>query len=1040
MNHSFRGRFLPTLLHRGMRVSASVAVTVLVATSAAAQLPQIRLTSVFPSGGQRGTSFAVTVSGGSDLDEASELVFSHPGITAVEKRDASGTAIANQFLVSIDSATKPGLYDVRVRGLFGISNPRLFRVDTLPETTENEPNNQPAEAQKVEVDSIINGRANAAADIDVYDISLSAGQTVVFRAESARLDSLMQPVMQLYDETGRRIARARRRLNQDAVIVYTTADNQNVRLTIHDTVYGGGTDYSYRLAVDTRPQIDGTFPGVVPEGQEVVVSVVGRNLPNGTETDQEIDGVPLQKQQMRLVVPSAAQQAIGTTSVASAVNSVLVSGLGGNLVPFSVADGLASVPESDLAEANSAPQPINAPCVIDGTFGQRTDVDVYRIAMKKGDQWHLEVLAERLGSTADPVLLVNSITKKEDGTESSKRIAREESGKQNPGGNGLPTLTRDPAYLLNAPEDGLYEIRLMDRYSASRGDPTLRYALVVRPPRPDFQAVIFESLPSADGKAAPSTGAVSLRKGGTYHVPVYVYRSGGHNDNIVLEAEGLPAGITMSPTVIRSGKSSAQIVFEAASDTDELIAPIRLRARSGTGDATIRHNVLVTTLVHAGANGLPRTGRVTGELFCAVMKDVEPVNIGLPTTEVTVSQDQQFLLPLQLTRAAGFNNKVDLAFVGVPKNIDIPTVSFEKDVTDSVARFYVKENAATGFNSVMLYATAQVSYQRNPWRVERAKAAVAAAVEQLKASTSAVAATQALTEKGTAELKTLMARQQAAKDKLASLNTQQESARQQLTEMLKQRNVAFGKLKALRAKLPDDATVAAQSRDDVAKAVRQVQQLVQEVDEAAKPIRVLAAKLNDLKAQQVSAKSDAAAQSKMMEQLQASMAKQQETLAAAAAQKKDAEAAVKAAEAARVSAEKVAQEAEKSAKPQNKNVRVTGFPVRLTILPSPGKLTASVPDGGAIPKGKSIDVPITILRKNEFKGSLAVQLVLPEGKQHVTSSTLTIAADETQGTLKLTAEPDAATGDIAHAVLRATGKFQDRQAGFDLPITLKVTD
>lgn len=57
------------------------------------------------------------------------------------KLDANGNRVANTFTVTVAADVPAGLYDVRVRGLFGISNPRMFRVDSLPEIAEVEPNN-----------------------------------------------------------------------------------------------------------------------------------------------------------------------------------------------------------------------------------------------------------------------------------------------------------------------------------------------------------------------------------------------------------------------------------------------------------------------------------------------------------------------------------------------------------------------------------------------------------------------------------------------------------------------------------------------------------------------------------------------------------------------------------------------------------------------------------------------------------------------------------------------------------------------------------
>ena len=140
--------------------------------SASAQLPQIRITSVYPAGAQQGTTADVTVSVGTDIDEATELLFSHPGLKATPRKDGNGNPLANQFSVTVDSSVPAGLYDVRMRGPFGVSNPRTFRVDTIPEVPEAEPNNLPEQAMAVPLGNVVNARANSAADVDMYTLSL----------------------------------------------------------------------------------------------------------------------------------------------------------------------------------------------------------------------------------------------------------------------------------------------------------------------------------------------------------------------------------------------------------------------------------------------------------------------------------------------------------------------------------------------------------------------------------------------------------------------------------------------------------------------------------------------------------------------------------------------------------------------------------------------------------------------------------------------------------------------------------------------------
>src|SRR5947207_3146034 len=96
-----------------------------------AQLPLTRLLTVFPPGGKIGSQFEISVTG-IDLEEANQCHFSHAGITAKQKIvETNGLPEANKFLVAIAANVLPGVYEARVVGRFGISNPRAFVVSDL---------------------------------------------------------------------------------------------------------------------------------------------------------------------------------------------------------------------------------------------------------------------------------------------------------------------------------------------------------------------------------------------------------------------------------------------------------------------------------------------------------------------------------------------------------------------------------------------------------------------------------------------------------------------------------------------------------------------------------------------------------------------------------------------------------------------------------------------------------------------------------------------------------------------------------------------
>lgn len=1007
--------------------------------TAHAQLPQIRITGIFPPGAQRGTTTDVTVTAGTDLDEASELVFSHPGLKAVAKLDGNGNPVANQFTVTVDPAIQAGLYDVRLRGLFGISNPRIFRVDTIAEVAETEPNNTDQQAQEVALNTVVNARSNGATDVDTFKVNVAAGSTLVVRSEAAKLDSVMQPVVQLFDAAGNRVAHSRRAYQQDAVIAYTSPTEQTLLIRVHDTVYAGSNDYVYRLSIDTRPLVDFAFPQVVQSDAESKVTVFGRHLPEGQPTEMTLAGMPLKKQEVTVNFNAADQKVVGTDSSATSIDTALYAGIDGNLLQFAVSS---SPPAAITLEdwSKQEPQTVAVPATVAGSFEVELDEDAYRFEAKKGEAWQIDVLANRLGSPADPLLIVERITKAEDGTETAARLAREDASKQNPGGANLPTLTSDPSFLLTAPEDGVYQVRIQDRYAASRGTADLTYHIAIQKPAPDFQLVVFDSLPSADGKAPPTAGAVSLRKGGTYDVPVYVYRSGGHAGEIQLQVEGLPEGVTVAGTSIPAGQASAVLVFSAAAEVGELIAPARIVGTSAAGETQIQRSAKVATLVHDGANGLPRTARASGSLLVSVMKDEEPFRIQPLLTEASVTQDQQLLIPLKLIRRAGFEDKVDIAFAGQPGNVDVPKVAIEKGQDSAIARFYFKDNAAVGPATLLMYATAAVPYSRNPWQVERAQAAVAAAVEKLAAETKTLADSKAAAEAGQKKVTELAAMLKTYDEQLKAEQTAQAAAAQELKTAVASKTEATKQLVAVQEQLNKAAANTNPESENLDAAIKAVQDATNAVTEASKPVLALVAKIEEINGRVAAKEKLVVEKTKQIADATAAMTAQQQAVEKALAAVKAAEAGLAAQEAAKKAAEEATKKAQEAAKPKNLNDRTIAIPVRLDVHATPGKIVAAVPNAGAIKKGATAEVKVTLTRKNNFAGPVKVSLVLPEGISGVTSNTVDIAADQTEATLTLTAAADAAPADIANAVIRATAEFNGRMAAFDAPTALKITE
>jgi len=1017
----------------GIRFLLAVVVTI-TGQQAFAQLPQTRITSVFPPGGQQGTTVDLTVGGGTDLDELDQMVFAHPGLTAVPKLDANGSPVANTFTVTVAADVQAGLYDVRVRGLFGISNPRIFRVDSLPEVSEVEPNNTPAQATPVTMETIINARADGATDVDYYRVSVKAGQTLVARSEAEKIDSPLQPVLQLFNVSGRRLAESRRILSQEASLVFTAAQDEDLVLRVQDAVYGGGDQFVYRLSLDSRPLVDWVSPAFVVTNEPTSVTVYGRHLPNGLPTEIRLNGQPVFQQQM-MIAPGIDHNPVGAAPTAAFTDSFWWNSVAGNLVRIGRAD------RASISEAAETPdQPAMLPFEATGAFAERSDEDIFRFDAKKGEAWVAEVFAQRLGSITDPLLLIERVITNADGTLTYNRLATEDDDKQNPGGADLPTLSDDPSFRLDVPEDGTYRIRLRDRYSDTRGDPRLSYRLSVRPPKADFRLVVFDAFPSADGKVPVTSGAVSLRKGASYELAVYAYRRDGHTDAIQLMAENLPAGITCRPSVIGPGLTTAQLVLTAAIDAAEQIAPISIVGQSGNADTAIKRAAQVATLIHDPINGLPRKARLTESLVVGVMKDEQPFAILVDAMNAEFSQDQQLMVPVRIERRNGFDGKVDLSFYGIPGEVDAPNVAIEPLHTRIVARIYFKENAPPSTSTILVQGTAAVPYRRNPWQADRAKAKVTEAEATVAAQQNAVAAADTGLKDAQQKVVSLTEQVTTITAELAAYAAQQQKLRDDFTKAVAEQQTSIEALAAVQSRLATVNTTVNSSVDEINVAILAVKEASAAADEAAKKLDTLNSSAAERAKQVVATKEMEATRAREKAVAETEVVNKTKEVESSQAALTVAQKAVETATQAKAAADEVLKKAEEASKPNNINVRVISEPLVVTIHAAPAKLTAAVPDAGAIKRGASVPVKVTIARKNNFAANLKLTLVLPESVTGLTAEAVDVAADQAEGTLTITAAADATVGDLANIVIRATGDFNGRMASTDVPVALKVVE
>jgi hypothetical protein len=428
------------------------------------QLPAAQLSAVAPAGGRAGTTVQVAIQG-ADLDGASALFFSHPGISAVPLTrepapwEEGPQLVAGRFVVSIAADVPPGLYEIRAAGKYGMSNPRVFMVGTDEEISEAEPNSRAEQAQELPLACVVNGQSAGGPDVDWFALALREGERVLVECWAKRLDSRMEALLTLYDAAGAEVAHGVVGPYRDPLLDYTAPREGKYLLQVRDAIYANGAEYVYRLRVARGPHVDYVFPPCGQAGTEMPFVIFGRALPGGVPSGVRIEGIELERLELRVALPQA-----GGTWV-DAAGLLAGEAAGADLVPLRLPGastgawvGLATAPivlEQEPNDAVPQAQQVALPCEVAGQFATREDQDLIAFSAKRGELWILEVISQRQGTMADPVLEVYQLAEGDNGPVLRELQAADDvaPGRQ---AFGMFEVHDDPVLRLEIPADGTY--------------------------------------------------------------------------------------------------------------------------------------------------------------------------------------------------------------------------------------------------------------------------------------------------------------------------------------------------------------------------------------------------------------------------------------------------------------------------------------------------------------------------------------------------------------------------------------------------------
>jgi hypothetical protein len=404
------------------------------------------------------------------------------------------------------------------------------------------------------------------------------------------------------------------------------------------------------------------------------------------------------------------------------------------------------------------------------------------------------------------------------------------------------------------------------------------------------------------------------------------------------------------------------------------------------------------TVVWNGQQNVPGDSRISQSLELSVIEEPAPFQVTTDVHRVVANHNRQILVPVKLAKRAGFDANVNLTFVGQPQNLQVENKAINKDKGEETYRVFVPPNVAAGTYTMYLAAQAQVSYRRNPAKLDRAKAEFDAAT----ATANAAAETQ----------KTATAARDAANKKLADDQAALKTA-------------------------TDAKTAADKALADAQAAEKAATEALKSAGEDADAKAAAEKKLQDAQAALKSADESAKAAEKTRTDAEAAVKTAEAAKTTAENDVKTADEKVKATTAEKASVEKRFKDAENATKPQNINYFPTTTPIVLTVKPAPYTLTANVPNGGNLKQGDKLEIKVDVKRQNNFAGPVTLTLPMPAGVAGVKAEPTTIPADQTSGVLTIEAAADAPEAALANMVVRAVAEF-DGEAAVDQPVTLKV--
>lgn len=606
---------------------------------------------VWPPGAPRGGKATVRIEG-SGFGGAKGVLVSGRGVKAVMGAAAAdGNSIPLSLEVAADAG--PGPYEVRVVTAAGLSTPGYFWVGAFKEIEEKEPDNQPAEAMKLDKLPItVNGRVNNPEDVDWYQFHAGAGETMVFDICSNRLFAPLDPFLELRDTENHLLGMAMEGYDRDPRLIHTFEKAGEYLLQVRDTLYRGGGSFVYRLTLGKIPVITQITPAGGKRGETLSAAVSGVNLGGMTTA----------------TFPLPADMPEDRTWFAH------VETPNGPALPFAffAGDNAQTIAPAGVSKLPKAILPAS----VVGRLAAEKEMHTIPFDLEAGKAYQIDVIARAAGSRMLPyVRLLDGAGKELLNTEEQ--------------------IGRDPKVTFTPPSTGTYqaEISTID----GKGGSDYYYRLVVRPPSlQDFRITV-------------TPDNLVLGKLQTQVVNVNLERRGGFGGPVTLQVEGLPAGVIVNPLTITHGQSSGILTLTANPNAALANGPLRVVGdaadlKGPDGKTPLRHEATVFGNLPRPGEGqiLPRPVRFQMATTTAAI----PLFTLTPESmKVTIAPGQSVMVKVRTVRRPNdnaANPAIALTLTNLPPGVSAETPAIPEKQAEISIKLTAAGNAGPESSSALL--------------------------------------------------------------------------------------------------------------------------------------------------------------------------------------------------------------------------------------------------------------------------------------------------------------------------------------------------